>query len=194
MAISEEAKAYFESGKVLLQRGESGLLLDEAIDKFRKALISAPNYPDLHFYLGIAYFRKGALNKAVEQFHQVIELRGDYQSTHLQYAHLQLGIIYIKQKSWEQARLSLEKVLEMNPSSAEAYFNLGEVYFKMSKQGLADLEQALKMYKKAVSLNPDYPEAHVGLGQVYREKKMFSEAGDEFRKADELEEYQRGIR
>lgn len=190
MAISSEAKACFESGKVLLQRGG----LDRAIDKFKEALTSAPDYPDLHFYLGIAYSRKGALSEAAGQFHQVIELSGDYQSALLQDAHLQLGIIYAKQRSWEWARLELRKVLEVNPSSAEAYFNLGEVYFKMSKQGLADLEQALEMYKKAVSLNPDYPEAHVGLGQVYREKKMLSEAAGEFRKASELEKYQRGIK
>lgn len=190
MAISSEAKACFESGKVLLQKGE----LDKAILKFKMALSLAPDDPDLHFYLGIAYSREGPLDKAAEQFHRVIELNSDYQGVRLQYTYLRLGIIYIKQKSWEQARLALGKVLEMNPSSAEAYFNLGEAYFKMSKQGLADLEQALKMYKKAVSLNPDYPEAHVGLGQVYREKKMLSEAADEFRRADELEKYQRGIR
>lgn len=64
---------YNEIGQMLAGLGR----LDEAIGAYQKALALAPNYPEAHYHLGLAYYNGGARDKAKNEFQQVLRLAPD---------------------------------------------------------------------------------------------------------------------
>jgi tetratricopeptide (TPR) repeat protein len=50
----------------------------EAIEHFRRALETSPDFPDAHNSLGIALASSGQLAPALEHFQTAIRFRGDY--------------------------------------------------------------------------------------------------------------------
>lgn len=120
----------------------------EAIGLLEAALAGTPNSPDIHFWLGVAYFRNGNYLEAEREFKAVTIL--DHSQVR---AHYNLGAVYFRQKKWDQAAEAFLKAAEIDPSQrAHLYLNVGLSYYK---QGAAN--DAVIWFQKALQENPAPP-------------------------------------
>ena len=157
--------------------------------------------------LGLAYLKKGELEKAISEYKQALSIKSNYPEAHtnlgnayfrkgrldeaiaehkealaikpnLAEAHNNLGLVYVKKGMLDEAISEYKKALDVNPNFVEAHTNLGLVYVK---KGM--LDEAIPEYKKALDVNPNFVEAHTNLGLVYVKKGMLDEAISEYKKA-----------
>lgn len=177
MSNVTEAKKHFQLGKMFLQEGQ----LEKAVEEYKRALVYAPQFPDVHFHLGVAYEYKGAYQEAALQFQKAISLHETYAE-----AHLHLGVVYFRQRQYERAKKKLHEVLEMDESQPLAYFYLGEAMYEESKSGLGSIEEALPYYQKAIEKDPQLVEPRLSLGKIYRKLGRTEEAERVFQEADRI--------
>lgn len=120
----------------------------EAIGLLEAALAGTPNSPDIHFWLGVAYFRQGNDIEAEREFETVTVL--DPQQAR---AHYNLGAVYFREKKWDQATEAFLKAAEMDPAQkAHLYLNVGLSYYK---QGATN--DAVIWFQKALTEDPSPP-------------------------------------
>ena len=73
--------------------------------------------------LGVAYYSKGELDKAVEQYKKALGLAPDDAEL-----HYLLGAAYIQLNNLDEALKEMEKAKELKPSLPEPYYGLGVIY------------------------------------------------------------------
>ena len=141
--------------------------------------------------LGLAYWKQGDDQKALEKLAQAIEIepknfkaarvsavihegREEYSEAQKIYLdliekapenpvnHTLLGVLHGKQGHYEEAISLFNKALILDPNSALAHFNRA-VFLYLSGQA----ELALKDYQRAVQLNPDNARYQYQLGMFY---------------------------
>jgi tetratricopeptide (TPR) repeat protein len=140
--------------------------LTEAIDEFRKAIVLDPNFPRVHYYLGLTYLLRDGVDKigdATAEFQ--IELAAHPEEF---FANYYLGIASNVERKWDTAIGFLLKASQLQPDNPDPYYFLGQAYL-----GLEKYEEAIAVLRKSVSLNPhlqhnDYQvtNAHFRLGQA----------------------------
>jgi len=125
----------------LIDRGR----VTEAISLLETALIEAPEDPDLHFWLGIAYFRQGDDARAERAFETVTALRPEYAR-----AYYNLGAVYFRQQRWPEAvRAFLAASERMQDQKADLYLNVGLSYYK-----LGSAQDAIEWFQKTLAAQP----------------------------------------
>jgi len=139
--------------------------LTEAIAEFKKAIALDPNFPRVHYYLGLTYLLKDGASRisdAEAEFKLEVTAHPDDFS-----ANYYLGIVSTIERKWDAALNSLLKSARIQPNNPDPYFFLGQTY-----QGLGRHDQAVEVFKKSIALNPDLKHndyqvtnAHYGLGQ-----------------------------
>ena len=120
--------------------------------------------PDLWNYLGVAYWRKGDLDEALDAFEQSLSLDHNYAI-----AFNNRGSVYLSKFLETQKREDLEssiqnfrEAIQLDPVYASAYNGLGAAY---SQAG--DTEGAIRSWEKAVELNPELGFSLYNLGLAY---------------------------
>ena len=129
--------------------------------------------PLAHNNLGVAYGKKGMLDKAITEFKKSIAINSKFMK-----AHYNLGVIYKDKGMLDKAIFEYKKALIIKPDYAEAHTDLGNTYFK---KGM--LDEAISKHKKALTIKPDYAEAHTSLGLAYAKKGKLYDAIFEHKKA-----------
>jgi tetratricopeptide (TPR) repeat protein len=89
---------------------------------------------------------------------------------------------------WNNAMTLWSDVITQEPEVPMAYYNRG-IFFMKQRQ---DNEHALADYSKAIELKPDYAEAYNNRGVILMNEKRYNEALDDYRKALDLKERQKG--
>lgn len=172
------------AGNVLYNRG----LMDEARERFQKALAFSPQDADAHGGLGNVLVKKGDIDGAITQYQMAVEQRPDFWEVYnnlgycllqagriddaiIQYQkaialrpqnatyHRGLGDAFLKKGMLDSAIVEFKKVLELEPESAEDSEHLGDAFFE---KGM--LSDAIVQYENAVAIKPDFAEAHNNLG------------------------------
>jgi tetratricopeptide (TPR) repeat protein len=173
--------------RVLIGRGyrETGFL-SEAIEEFKKAIAIDPQFPRVHFYLGLTYLlRDGAdkLGEAEQQFKMELAANPDEF-----FANYYLGIVAIVQRNWKPAVDYLEKASHLEPNNADPYFFLGQALAGLDKH-----EQAIEAFRKSIALNPDVrhndfqvSNAHYRLGQSLKKIGLANEGDQELKIAADM--------
>lgn len=95
--------------------------------------------------LGIAYFRKGDVNKAKQYYDKALEINPAYV-----YTHNELGKLYTSIGKEQDAIQEFKQAISGYPEYAEAHFNLGVVYLKEGNKS-----QACYSFRKVVELSPN---------------------------------------
>jgi len=95
--------------------------------------------------LGIAYFRKGDVNKAKQYYDKALEINPAYV-----YTHNELGKLYTSIGKEQDAIQEFKQAISGFPEYAEAHFNLGVVYLKEGNKN-----QACYSFRKVVELSPN---------------------------------------
>ena len=95
--------------------------------------------------LGIAYFRKGDVNKAKQYYDKALDINPAYV-----YTHNELGKLYTSIGNEQDAITEFKLAISGYPEYAEAHFNLGIVYLKAGNKS-----QACYSFRKVVELSPN---------------------------------------
>ncbi len=123
--------------------------------------------PDIWNYLGVAYWRKGDFDQALEAFDKSLALDHNYSI-----AFHNVGSVYLskflktkEQSDLEKSILNFKKALELDPEYASAYNGIGAAY---SQAG--NVEEAIRSWEKAVQINPELSFSLYNLGLAYLSK------------------------
>ena len=120
---------------------------DQAIEQCSIAAAD-PTYrarPSALTNLGIAYFRKGDVNKAKQYYDKALEINPAYV-----YTHNELGKLYTSIGKEQDAIQEFKLAISGFPEYAEAHYNLGVVYLKEGNK-----IQACYAFRKVTELSPN---------------------------------------
>lgn len=132
--------------------------LDQAEEKYKRAISVAPLLEGPHINLGELYMERGKMEDAIKEFKKVIELNPKYPA-----AYNNLGALYSNKGMLDLAEEELKKAIAIDPQSFIAYYNLGIVY---KKKGLFD--DAVSELKRAIQIDPGDKEAQKVLEEIYQ--------------------------
>jgi tetratricopeptide (TPR) repeat protein len=121
---------------------------------------------------GIAYLKRGQLDKALEDFNRVILLRHDAK------AFYHRALVFTKLNLLPQAIADYSSAIAVNPSFYDAYNNRGLLF---ERQGLYD--KALEDFNTVISLRPAYFQAYVNRGLVFDRGGRYEDALADFGRA-----------
>lgn len=94
--------------------------------------------------IGLAYFNKGDMTKARENYEQALKLNPAFV-----YAHNELGKLYMSAGRYGEAVTEFQQAIKGLPSYEEAHFNLGLAYLKLN-----DNIKACESFKKVEEISP----------------------------------------
>ncbi len=122
---------------------------------------------------GISYYDKGMIDKAIEEFKEVLELDPeDVETRH------NLGNAYADKEMFDEAISIYKKVIEKNPEFIDAYLSLSTLYLDMDM-----VDEAISLCNQAISANPDDSFLCFHLGEAYVRNEQYEEAITAFNKA-----------
>lgn len=155
---TKTAEDYFNKGQYALSTGDC----DEAIKCYKKTIELDPDFTNVYFFLGNAYFDKGMQEEAIREYKKAITV-----SPGNGMAHLYLGAVY------------LEKGLES--LAADHFYRAGLLFIKQS-----DREKALMAYELLKEVNSKeqeqklYEKLYLGVKQNKSEKSTsINESGSD---------------
>ena len=189
-------EANYKLARLLLSRGQT----DETISVIEKVKSTPPVSAIFLTLLGDAYFRKGNVDKAEENYlaalaaqknnaeavlglATVSQNRGDTKTTlaYLSQARelagnspellYKVGVAALGIGVWDDARLDLEQAVKLKPDEPVFLIALGAAWLKES-----DLFTAEPIFRKALEIQPDNPQAQMYLGYVLYKQKQLDEA------------------
>lgn len=169
-----EGEKEFAQGFEAFNRGDNAA----AATFFEAALDKAPELPEIHVNLAIAYLRLQRRPEAVAQLEQAVKLAPDQPRI-----LFQLGGAYVEMKDFEKAMGAFEQGLARQPDLAkdqlalEATITLGAVYFAKG-----DIDKSISSFEKALAARPGAPVPMLGLGKAYLSKGDTEKALQEFQK------------
>lgn len=128
-----------------------------------KTVKASPRNARAYNNLGIAYYRKGKIKKAIASYKKSIEINPKYARP-----HDNLGVAYNDMGKIEEAIESFKKAIEIDRKHEDAYNNLGNIYAI-----IGDNEQAIAFYKKVIKMNPDHAAVNNNLAVLYYYEKKY---------------------
>jgi tetratricopeptide (TPR) repeat protein len=148
-----------------------------AAQAFEAAIQKAPELPELHVNLALAYFRLSRTADAVTELEKGAALAPN--DPHLQF---QLGSAYVEMKDLPKATTALEQGLAKStdpkdPLVYEAHVTLGSVYFASGNH-----DKAQQQFEQALAQNADGSGALLGIGKLYFAKGDVKQALASFEK------------
>ncbi len=166
---------------------------ERAIEVLKKALVTAPNSPRLHYHLGIAYTQTNKLDNAEEEFRTVLREDPDFVEAHLQLASLILRRLSPEQSNEknlavvESAVKELDAAVKKNPHDVKLQYQLAETYIQSTrfreKDSEVGFEKGIEVLEGVKKRAPEETGASVALGSAYARQAEFILAG---RKISEL--------
>ncbi|PKM85994.1 MAG: hypothetical protein CVU87_13485 [Firmicutes bacterium HGW-Firmicutes-12] len=133
-----QGHAFYELGALFVEKGN----MKQGIIYLEKARELMSDYPDIHYYLGVAYLKIGSLEKAKDALERALELKPK-----IKYGapYIYLVEYLLKVESYnEKAEEYVEKI--RNYGSPEFSYKLGVVF---NETGYKD--EAKEMYREAVT-------------------------------------------
>ena len=150
--------------------------VDKTIQQFKHAASLDPNYPRVHYYLGLALVSQDGYHDteaAIKEFQEELTRRpNDYLANYM------LGLVYTQERRNEEAVPHLEKAVAAEPAKPDPQLYLGQALY-LSRQQEASVPHLLK----AIELTTDpsrnqyqIAKAHYQLGQYYNRQGNRDEA------------------
>ena len=144
---------------------------EDTIPLLDSGLKMAPERAELHAALGECYFMSGRVEKAIDEFKQLIALDPVARS----YAFLGLSYRYLGR--FEEARTYFKECVKKDAHNASCLFNLGYI-----DEHQGNREAAEQYLQQALKVNPNHAEALLELANLKIAKKQFPEAAELLRK------------
>jgi tetratricopeptide (TPR) repeat protein len=144
---------------------------EDSIPLLESGLKIAPQRADLRAALGESYFMSGKVEKAIEEFKQLIELDPSARSYAL------IGLCYRQLGRFDEARKYFQEGLKKDPHNAACLFNLGYI-----EQRQGNHVGAERYFQETLRANPDHAEALLELANLRIANKQYAEAAELLRK------------
>ncbi len=138
---------------------------------------------ELVFQQGNVFMMFGQIDRAIECYSSVIDLKPDYAE-----AYNNRGVSYQERGEHDLAIADFNTVIELNPDDAHSYVNRGTAY-----KDKGDYNHAIKDHNRAIQLQPNFAGAYNNRGNAYRNKGNFARAIEDFNKAIELNPNDAGV-
>jgi len=139
---------------------------DAALTCFQKAAAIAPQLPQAHYNLGVAFGQAGRNDDALKSFQKAASLAPGFAE-----AHANLGTALLEAGRLEEAVAALQKAAKLAPGMAPVHNSLGAA---LKQQGR--LDEAAYAYRAALAIAPAYPEALCNLAAVLCDVGVLDEA------------------
>lgn len=133
--------------------------INEAIDALVQAKELTPQKPETLFYLGLAYFAKSDLDKAI----YYIESADKYGYEPKEQIQLKLGDLYLLKEEYEKSATSYENVLSLNSKKIDIFVRA--VWLNIDH--LDNPEKALTLSQKALETHPNEAMSYNLVGWSY---------------------------
>lgn len=182
LAIKNYAPAYFGLGKIAFSQKK----FNDALDYFKKAINTDPNFSDAFFYQGLILYLSEDIKLALESFNQFAQLkpgstRGKTYIAKCKYAlGLRAESLNKKEEAaacFDEAMALLDSVLTVDPKSNEA--NKYKAYIFIERK---DYQTALEYFNKVDEKEYDSEDLRK-IAQVYVSQKDFPKAYDYYKKS-----------
>jgi tetratricopeptide (TPR) repeat protein len=136
-----------------------------AAQSFEAAIQKAPNLPEIHVNLALAYLRLNRSGEALAALEKAAVLSQNEPNV-----LFQLGGAYVEFKQLDKAAAAFEKGLAQvkglsDPLAFDATVTLGAVYFAQGEN-----DKAIAQFEKALTARPDATTPKLGLGKAYFSK------------------------
>jgi Flp pilus assembly protein TadD len=162
-----------------LDRGNAALAegkLDEAIAAYEAVAAKAPDLPEVHHNLGLAYRKKGEAEKAEAEFRQAADLDPDFAEP-----HGALAVMLANAGKRDEAIVEAEQAADLDPENVEYLYNLAVLYKDSGRS--ADAE---KRFLELEEIDPDNAEIQFHLGTTLLALGRMDEAMTRLEKYVEL--------
>ncbi|MFQ5512152.1 MAG: protein kinase [Candidatus Krumholzibacteriia bacterium] len=130
---------------------------DSANAASERALALDPELAEAHKSLGLAYFVKGHLHKALELTQRSVDINPNFAG-----AIGNIGGILISMGRCDEALPWMKKAVTLSPTRGFYYSGVGTAYF-----GLADDARLEEWSRRALAIQPDFTGAEAGIGFMY---------------------------
>jgi tetratricopeptide (TPR) repeat protein len=146
--------------------------VDEAIERFQKALALEPKSAPFHIRLADAYYKTGRVNEAMNELQKALEIQPNYAS-----AHNDLGAFLIMQGRSAEAIEHLQKALKIQPGNVDFQINLAWVLATDPDASLRNGDKAIELAQQAnQSTGESNPDILRTLAAAYAEGGRYSNA------------------
>jgi tetratricopeptide (TPR) repeat protein/uncharacterized RDD family membrane protein YckC len=139
--------------------------LKRIISQYSYDLRRNPKDPRVYYGRGLAYYREGDLDHAIEDLSRALKLNPKDAR-----AYYERGLIYYRQEDWDRTIADASRALELDPA-AKVYLLRGNAYFQEQ-----DFDQALADYNRALQCSPGDDEAYFNRGLAYSQKGDWDQA------------------
>jgi tetratricopeptide (TPR) repeat protein len=144
---------------------------EDAIPLLESGVAIAPQRTDLRAALGESYLMSERMDKAVEEFKQVVAAEPSARS------YAALGLSYLRLGRFGEAKQSFLDGLKLDPHNISCLFNLGSI---AERQG--DAAGAEARFQEVLHLDPDFADALLELANLRIANKKFAEAAELLRR------------
>ena len=131
--------------------------MQQAINEFEVCVSIFPTYTEAYEELGLAWYRMGNPDKALQYYESALKLNPSKAAT-----HSNMAMIFFERKDYARALELHKKAVSLDPSFENGYLNIGSIY---GRQG--DYGQAIENFEKAIRINPTNAQAYYYLGLTY---------------------------
>ncbi|MCX8057863.1 MAG: tetratricopeptide repeat protein [Spirochaetes bacterium] len=156
--------------------------LDEAIEKLLKILSKEKNNGRAHYYLGIAFDKKGDINAAIAEYNMALRNAGFVSESEQLYIHTRLADLYFQLQKFDEALGEYLFLSKKFPNDPYFLTQVGEIFFEKKSFG-----NAASYYKKALQLDDKNPIAHYNIGRIYYISKLYRDAERHFLRCIDLQ-------
>ena len=143
--MDQKVNQILQQATVLHKEGK----FNEAVKSYKKAIDLKPDFPGVHYNLGIVLRNLGRLDEAVKSYKKAIDLKPDFCEAYYNLGNTlkNLGIL-------DKAKKNYKKAIELKADYAVAHNNLGNILYDEG-----DLVAAINCYKQALNIKHDYAQA-----------------------------------
>lgn len=136
------AELFRNIGNIHFKRNEK----EKAFEYFHKALAIRPEYPEVHFCLGMMLKKMRREEEAISHFEKDLEIRPDNVVTHINIADA------LKLLGHEDKAIShYDEAIAISPNDPNIYNNRANAY-----KNIGMFSNAISDYEKALALNPRF--------------------------------------
>lgn len=128
----------------------------EAEAGYRAILKTEPRNTEALYLLGLAAYRKGQTEAAIEYVSKALSFRPEWAE-----AHYNLGNLLRERGKLDTAIERYRKAIALQPDFVEAHYNLGGALRERGR-----FEEARRCYERVLTLRPDYAGAHRNLAEL----------------------------
>jgi tetratricopeptide (TPR) repeat protein len=146
--------------------------IDQAIERFMKAIDINPNDADSYINLGVCFHKMNNINRAIREYEKALSIEPNNIT-----ALKNLALIYYEDGQIHDAIDLYEKILKIEPNSSNVKKMLANSYRKIGK-----ISSAIDMYQEHIKTNENDPVALLNLGVSYFENDKLIKAIDIFNK------------